>query len=96
MANLDSRKVESALSKKGFVLESGDHKYFRLSLNGKDTGVYTKISHNGQDLGDILMSKMAKQLYMDKSFFKSFVDCSKSQEDYEQHLREQNIIREIE
>jgi predicted RNA binding protein YcfA (HicA-like mRNA interferase family) len=96
MASLDSRKVESALSKKGFVLESGDHKYFRLFLNDKDTGVYTKISHNSQDIGDILMSKMAKQLYMDKSFFKSFVECSTSQMDYEHHLREQKIIPEME
>ncbi len=92
MASLDSRKVESALSKKGFSAETGDHHYFRLFLNGKDTGIYTKTSHNGQDIGDMLISKMAKQLYMDKAFFKDFVDCSKSQEDYETLLREQKIL----
>ncbi len=96
MANLDSRKVENALSKKGFTLESGDHKYFRLFLNGKDTGIYTKTSHNGQDIGDILISKMAKQLYMNKAFFTLFIDCAKSRKDYEHHLRELKIIPEIE
>lgn len=95
MASLDSRKVESALSKKGFSATIGDHHYFRLFLNGKDTGIYTKTSHNGQEIGDMLISKMAKQLYMDKTFFKAFVECSKSQEDYEILLREQKILPKI-
>ena len=58
MANLDSRKVERALNKKGFTEETGDHNFFRLFLNGKDTGIYTKTSHNGQDIGDMLLIKL--------------------------------------
>jgi hypothetical protein len=96
MGNLDSKTVERALLKKGFSIEMGDHKYFRLYLNGKDTGVYTKTSHNSQDIGDMLTGKMAKQLRMNTMFFKAFVECAKTQKDYETLLREQNVISDEE
>ncbi len=92
MASLDSRKVERALKKKGFIEEAGDHKYFRLYVDGKDTGIFTKMSRNNQDVGDGLIKKMANQLKMEPSFFKAFTDCTKTNNDYLEELFKQNIL----
>ncbi len=93
MANLDGKKVEKALKKKGFIEDSsGDHKYFILHYEGKDTAIRTKTSHNNQDIGDGLIKQMYTQLHIEKSFFVAFIDCSKSQEDYINELKNQNLL----
>lgn len=37
--------IESALSKMGFTLGPGDHRYYRLIVNGKETGIMAKQLH---------------------------------------------------
>ena len=95
MANLDSRKVESALLKKGFKVDAAkkDHKYYRFFYQGKETEIFTKTSHNGQDIGSSLIKAMSQQLDMDKAFFKSFVSCTKTQSDYQKILQEKGRLK---
>jgi len=64
MATYKTRKIESALSKKGFQLrESSHHKKWTLFVDGKKTAVYTWISHGLKEYGDSLLREMKKELY---------------------------------
>jgi predicted RNA binding protein YcfA (HicA-like mRNA interferase family) len=97
MASLDPRKAEQALKKKGFTMETGkDHLYFRLNVDGKDTSIQTKISHNSADIGNGLIKKMSNQLRIDKNFFIDFVSCEKSQQDYINELVGKAILSKAE
>ena len=89
-------KVESALKLKGFKEREGDHHYFvYVTIEGKITTIKTKTSHTKKmkDIGDNLLSQMAKQCHLDnKSEFLKLVDCQLSQDDYEKKLRQKNIF----
>jgi hypothetical protein len=52
MASFSSNDIESALSRKGFRLDNGKHKYYFLFHNGVRTSIRTMVSHNHQDIGD--------------------------------------------
>lgn len=85
MPSLKRDDVESSLAKKGFVkVTDKDHRYFRLYYEGKYTGIYTKTSHGSgyKQLGDNLVSSMAKQLKLQTREFAELVDCTLSQAEY--------------
>lgn len=95
MAALDSRKVQASLEKKGFTEsanKSGDHIRFEYWHDGKLTRCNTKLSHNGQDINDSLISLMSKQMQLSKKEFKEFVECTFSQEDYVSKLKGLKLI----
>ena len=51
MTVFKSRKVVSSLKRKGFVEEPRDHMTYTLcDEDGKLTTIWTKVSHNGQDI----------------------------------------------
>jgi predicted RNA binding protein YcfA (HicA-like mRNA interferase family) len=94
VASLDSRKLEQALSKKGFREDAhGKHKKFRFFVDGMDVGIHTMTSHNQQDISDGLIGKMSGQLKMDRQFFKDFVECSQSEQDYVLYLKARDHLR---
>lgn len=86
---MDRRDLESALSKKGFEMEQGDHRYYTLVVDGKETAVGTMVSMGtkSKELGPPMVSTIAKQLRLTKEELKRFVACNMSEQDYIQHLR---------
>lgn len=95
MPSLKRDDVESSLSKKGFTEQAGgDHRYFRLFYDGKNTGIYTKTSRGTgyKSLGDGLVSSMAKQLKLPTRDFVRLIDCSMSREEYLALLAEKDEL----
>ena len=78
---LSSDKVSKSLKKKGFVENKTHHKYYEFFHDGKLI-LHTKLSHNGQDINDYLISQMKSQCMLDKKNFLDLINCPLSQEDY--------------
>ena len=84
-------KVDQSLKKKGFVVESGDHKYYRYyTLSDKKTNIRTKMSHGNRkkDVDKNLESSMASQCKLSRNDFKKLIECSISQAEYEKLVEE--------
>jgi len=82
----DKRKVEDGLLKKGFVEKEGDHHFFIYhTLQGKKSSIRTKTSHTPKmkEIGDGLLTQMAKQCGLSKQDFNNLIDCPLSREQYE-------------
>ena len=95
MGVLDSRKTYNNLKKKGFVDADGkskDHIRVEFWHNGKLTRCRTKLSHNGQELNDYLISQMSKQISLSKSQFVDFAECKLKESDYVEILKSKKII----
>lgn len=86
MAIRKQRDINAALTRKGFTTKQGDHSFYYFHLNGMQ--IRTKMSHGAKssDVGDELLSFMARQCKLTKQKFLELVDCTCSQEDYEQIL----------
>lgn len=97
---IESRKVLNALKKKGFIPkpDSGDgHKFFCYkTLSGQISSVFTFLGHSKskyKHLGDTLINKMSDQCEFDsKKDFLAFIECSISQDQYNQMLKDKKII----
>ncbi len=80
----DRRDVEHGLAAKGFDETQGDHHFFTYHTDaGLKTPVYTKTSHGMREIGDPLLSLMAKQCKLSRREFFSLLDCPLSRADYE-------------
>jgi len=93
---LDRRDVEAALEKKGFAPKEGDHSFFTYhTQGGQKTSVWTKTSHGTRykDLGDALVSVMAKQCGLTNGQFKQLINCALTREKLEQILTETGRIK---
>ncbi|WNY27422.1 hypothetical protein [Methanolapillus ohkumae] len=73
-----TRKIASALKRKGFEEDLGDdHKnYYYLDSGGRRTEIQTKISHGLHEYDESLLSSMQKQLHLDKQQFRDLIECS--------------------
>jgi hypothetical protein len=71
------REIARALARKGFVLDERDHAYFRLWVDGLDTGIYTKLSRGAKyrDIDRSLLGEIADQLHLSNEDFEQLVDC---------------------
>jgi hypothetical protein len=89
-----AREVRQALVRKGFR-EDGkrDHWYYFLYVDGRKSGIYTKISHNEPEIGTGLLSVMARQLRIGTAQFELFIDCKLTEEQYIRLLVETAQIR---
>jgi hypothetical protein len=95
----DRKDVEGALSRKGFEEISGkgrgqDHRYFTFKSSNGQKVATTHTSHGSsyKSLGDSLLSAMARQCHLTKSEFVSLVDCTLTQQDYEDKLIEKDLL----
>lgn len=80
---LKSRTIKSGLQRKGFEIDKkGHHIYFRKIVDGKDIGAWTYISHGHSEVGDNILSKMAKQLNLNKSQFEDLVNCPMNEDEF--------------
>ena len=97
MTTRDRRKVESALTRKGFKKDdSHHHRFFHYTANGQATGVRTHTSHSPRHktLGDDLLNEMARQCRISKADFLKLVDCGLTGEEYGRRVttsREQSV-----
>ena len=88
---LKRRDVEASLERKGFSRKEGDHAFFIYYTEaGSKTSVRTKTSHGTgkKDLGEALISLMAKQCKLTKADFHQLIECPLSRKRYEEKLRE--------
>lgn len=88
---LKRRDVEASLERKGFSRKEGDHAFFiYYTKSGSKTPVRTKTSHgtSKKDLGEALVSLMAKQCKLTKAEFEQLIECPLSREEYEKKLQE--------
>lgn len=81
---LDRSDIEAALKKKGFVLVGGDHRYYKLVVDGQETSIMTKISMaTGYKVyNDSLVAQMSRQLKLTKKLLCELVECTLSAEGY--------------
>ncbi len=87
---LDRRRVVKSLTKKGFHEENGKkHILFFYRLDGKETGVFTKVSRGTKykTLGLGLVKEMAQQCRLSTEQFRSLVRCPLSKEGYRGLIR---------
>lgn len=90
---LKARNVKAALLGKGFKeAKNKDHHYYYLYIAGKKSSINTKISHNEKEIGDALVSAMARQIKLTTPMFKDFVSCPLTGEAYLRILIEQKHV----
>ena len=88
----NARDVKSALARKGFRLKENDHTFFHLFVDGRKTVVYAKISHGEKQIGDKLLSLMARQMRLSRREFVDLIDCALSEPGYIALLRARGAI----
>lgn len=89
----DARKVARSLSGKGFLTVENDHTFFHLYVDGKDCGIFTKISHGEKEIGTPLAKRMQHQLRLQSTAnFRDLVECPLSYEEYVKLLRDTGVI----
>jgi len=82
-----AKDVAAGLTNKGFLRHEGDHSFYILWVEGKNTGIRTKISHGEKEIHDGLLAQMAKQVKLGKKDFLNLVDCPLTSEQYLELLR---------
>jgi len=88
----DAKQVAANLKRKGFTPDEGDHTFYRLFVDGKNTGIRTKISHGEKEIHDGLLGQMAKQTKLVKKEFLELVDCPLTLDQYLELLRERDHL----
>jgi predicted RNA binding protein YcfA (HicA-like mRNA interferase family) len=92
VAPIKAREVESALLKKGFELDQRHHRFFFLVVDGRSSGIFTRISHGHEDIGDKILGRMARQMKIKRRELDEFVSCSMSGNDYLARLRAGGVL----
>ena len=92
MTTIKTHKVESSLTKKGFVKKETHHTYYTYYIEGKKTSIQTYVSHGCSEVNLFLQRKMAEQMCISVEEFRRFVECTLSQEKYEEILRKKDAL----
>lgn len=92
---LESTDLEKALKKKGFEYEAGDHKYYRLYVDGRATSVKTKVSHGPKHtLSSGLVNTIKKQMGLSSpNELKDFVECPLERNAYVERLKQRGVVK---
>ena len=88
--------MERGLLRKGFRIKNSRHRHFTyIKLDGQAAGHVTTVMSDGsgRDLGDQLLAKMSRQLFLTRRQFDDLIDCRLAQADYEAMLRRDGLIR---
>lgn len=81
-STLKTKDIKTSLCKKGFVEDNNNHKKLNFLLDGKKTRMRTQYSHGKNEVGEPLISMMARQIGLTKKQFIDLVSCSLSEEEY--------------
>lgn len=92
MTVLKNKDVVNGLTKKGFEVSQGDHRFFVFYADGKKTSIRTKVSHGSKEVNDSLIGIMSYQLKLDKKMFVDLIQCPLSKEAYVAELKKQGFI----
>lgn len=93
MSVLKKKQIAAALTKKGFEDRNGDHKFFYYVYNGKKINIFTYLSNgSGNEIGDSLISRMSKELKLEKASFMELIECTLSGDAYKEILLEGKYI----
>lgn len=92
MATRKAREIKEGLTKKGFIAVQRDHTYLFFSVEGRKSGIHTKISHGNKEYSDNILSLVARQLHISSKQLDDLLDCPLSYERYLSMLKEKNII----
>lgn len=95
MGGASRKDIERALRTKGFVQRAGDHRFYSLVVNGRETQIRTKISTGTkyEIYGEPLLSGMRHQLHLPtRRHLEDFINCPLTAEDYIDLLRGQGDI----
>lgn len=81
---VESNDLEQALKKKGFDSYSGDHKYYRLYVEGRATSIQTRVSHGPKHTisGGILDAVKKQMGLLTSRELHDFVRCPLTKDDY--------------
>lgn len=91
MATRKAREIKEGLTKKGFIAVQRDHPYLFFSVEGRKSGIHTKISHGNKECGDNILSLVARQLRITTKQLDDLLDCPMRYEDYLAILRTKNV-----
>ena len=83
MATLKTSDIEKSLTTKGFEKQSTHHDMFWYKHNGKKTSIRTRLSHSSKEIGDNLISAMAKQVKLKRTEFEELIACPLTIQQYE-------------
>lgn len=95
MGGASRKDIEAALKLKGFVQRLGDHRYYSLFVEGRETQIRTKISTGTkyEVYGEPLLYSMRLQLHLpSRRHLEDFINCPLRHEDYLDLLRVQGDI----
>jgi len=95
VATRKTKDIRSSLRRKGFREEAGG-RHFKLVLqrDGKDTHIFTIVSHGHSEYGDGLLGLMSRQqLRLPKADLLRLIDCPMSEADYVAHLAQIGELR---
>ena len=87
---IDSRRFERILQTKfGFQEAPGEsgHRYYELQVDDL-LPVCTKFSHGRAEIHAGLEAVIARQLCVPRPYLSEMIGCTKTKEEYEEHLRE--------
>lgn len=82
--------VSAALLAKGMVSDENHHTMYRKTVEGVTTLV-TRISHGGDAIGDGLGKLMANQCALQLAEFWTLVDCSLSEDGWNDLIRQRCV-----
>ena len=91
----NSRDIRSALAKKGFIPLQNHHTFFFLQVNGKYTGIRTKVSHGRLEYGNSLLALMARELRITNGQLDKLLGCQIQGPEYVAILQSAGHLRSI-
>ena len=92
--SVKTRKIGSALRKKGFLKEEGTgHTFYYFVIDEKKANIHTKLSRSISEYNKKLLSSMCKQLKFNNiGELEDFIECPLSRDDYIDILKKENIL----
>ena len=78
--------VRQALTNKGMERDENHHEMFRKTIEGV-THLVTRISHGAREINNVTGGFMATQCCLQKKEFWELVDCSLSEEQWDNLIR---------
>jgi len=80
------RQIDRALRKKGFDRRHSHHVFYWLTVDGKTSEVFTRMSQGRGEVGSALIARMARQCRLSTNEFLSLVDCPMTGNAYVERL----------
>mgnify|MGYP001605701850 CR=1 FL=1 len=93
---IDKKKIEKGLKKKGFKAETTHHTYFYFYYNGKQSSISTHTSHGSKYkvYGDTLLALMKKQLELDTpQDLADLIQCRLTEDKYIDILKSKGLLK---